>query len=188
MDHRPLGPLVHRKHGRNPHRAGAGRVLIRRGPGLHRTGRPQGPPLRHDRRRARGLDDCSAPCRSRARGLPPPMSADWLEIRDERFRPLALPNAPPEVLGEGFRWLEAPVWFADHDVLLFSDIPNDRIVRWSESGGLSTFRAPSGFANGKCRDRAGRLVLGSHQHRWIERTELDGRRTVLAERYEGPRL
>src|ERR1700761_5206206 len=97
------------------------------------------------------------------------------DIIDDRFRAMVLPNAPLEVLGTGFRWLEGPVWFADHECLLFSDIPNDRIVRWSEGGGLSTFRAPAGFANGKCRDRAGRLVMCSHQHRRIERTELDGR-------------
>ena len=110
------------------------------------------------------------------------------EIHDERFRPLVLPNAPLETLGEGYRWLEGPVWFADHDCLYVSDTPNDRILRWSESGGVSVFRHPSGFANGHARDRQGRLLGCSHHDRRITRTELDGTITVLADRYRGKRL
>ena len=79
-------------------------------------------------------------------------------ICDERFRAMVLPNAPLETLGEGYRWLEGPVWYADHDCLYFSDVPNDRILRWSEDGGVSVFRKPSGFANGHARDRQGRLL------------------------------
>jgi gluconolactonase len=101
---------------------------------------------------------------------------------------LLLPNAPLEKLADGFAWLEGPVWFADHDCLLFSDIPNDRIMRWSQSGGVSVFRQPSGFANGHTRDRQGRLIGCSHQHRCITRTELDGSITVLASHYNGKRL
>lgn len=113
---------------------------------------------------------------------------DGLDIIDPRFKSFVLPNAPLEKLGEGFAWLEGPVWFADHDCLLFSDIPNDRIMRWSESAGVSVFRKPSGYANGHCRDREGRLI-GCSQHRGtIERTELDGRVTVLVDRYRGKRL
>jgi gluconolactonase len=91
-------------------------------------------------------------------------------------------------LAEGFAWLEGPVWFADHDCLLFSDLPNDRVMRWSESGGVLVFRQPSGFANGHTRDREGRLIGCSHRHRCITRTELDGSVTVLAERFGGKRL
>lgn len=110
------------------------------------------------------------------------------EIHDARFRSFVLPNAPLECLAEGFRWLEGPVWFADHDCLLFSDIPNNRVMRWSESGGVSVFRQPSDFANGHARDPEGRLIECSHRARCIRRTELDGRITVLADRYRGKQL
>jgi gluconolactonase len=111
-----------------------------------------------------------------------------IEIHDERFRSMVLSNAPLETLGEGYGWLEGPVWFADHDCLYVSDIPNDRILRWSEYGGVSVFRRPSGFANGHARDRQGRLLGCSHHDRCITRTELDGTVTVLASRYRGKRL
>jgi len=113
---------------------------------------------------------------------------DGFEILDDRFRSYVLPNAPVVKLAEGFAWLEGPVWFADQDCLLVSDLPNDRIMRWTPDGGISVFRKPSGFANGHTRDRQGRLVGCSHQQRCITRTELDGRVTVLAERYAGKRL
>ncbi len=111
-----------------------------------------------------------------------------VEILDERFRPMVLSNAPLETLGEGYGWLEGPVWFADHDCLYVSDIPNDRILRWSESGGVSVFRRPSGFANGHARDGRGRLLGCSHRDRCVTRTEPDGTLTVLASRYRGKRL
>ncbi|MEO8714138.1 MAG: SMP-30/gluconolactonase/LRE family protein [Acetobacteraceae bacterium] len=113
---------------------------------------------------------------------------DGFVIVDARFRSFVLPNAPLVKLAEGFAWLEGPVWFADQDCLLVSDVPNDRIMRWTDSGGVSVFRQPSGFANGHTRDRQGRLIGCSHQHRCITRTELDGRITVLADRYRGKRL
>jgi gluconolactonase len=113
---------------------------------------------------------------------------DGFEILDPRFRACVLPNAPLVKLGEGFAWLEGPVWFADQDCLLVSDLPNDRIMRWTPDGGLSVFRRPSGFANGHTRDRQGRLIGCSHRHRCITRTELDGSITVLADRYMGKRL
>jgi len=111
-----------------------------------------------------------------------------IEIIDKRFKSCVLPNAPLDILGEGFRWLEGPVWFADHHCLLVSDIPNNRIMRWTESGGVSVFREPSHFANGHTRDREGRLIGCSHRDRSIVRTELDGRITVLVDRYQGKRL
>jgi gluconolactonase len=112
---------------------------------------------------------------------------DGFEVIDERFLLTVLPNAPLEKLGEGFRWLEGPVWFADHQSLLFSDLPNDRIMRWTEQGGVSVFRQTAGFINGHTRDRQGRLIGCSHQHRCILRTELDGVKTVLADRFQGKR-
>lgn len=107
---------------------------------------------------------------------------------DPVFKSLVLPNAPLERLGDGYRWLEGPVWFADLDCLLVSDLPNNRILRWTDSSGVSVFREPSNFANGHTRDREGRLLGCSHRGRSITRTELDGRITVLADRYDGKRL
>ena len=65
---------------------------------------------------------------------------DGFEIIDPRFRRFVLPNAPLERLADGFRWLEGPVWFADMRCLLVSDIPNDRIMRWTQTGGVEVFR------------------------------------------------
>lgn len=110
------------------------------------------------------------------------------EILDDRFRAMVLPNASLEALGEGYRWLEGPVWFADHNCLYVSDLPNDRILRWSENGGVSVFQCPSGFANGHARDDRGRLIGCSHRKRCVTRTELDGTLTVLASHYQGKRL
>jgi gluconolactonase len=113
---------------------------------------------------------------------------DNIEVVDPRFHAMVLPNAPLEKLADGFRWLEGPAWFADHNCLLFSDIPNDRVMRWSESGGVSVFRQPSHYENGHTRDRQGRLISCSHRRRNITRTEWDGGITVLADRFEGARL
>jgi gluconolactonase len=110
------------------------------------------------------------------------------EILDPRFRSMVLPNAPLEKLADGFRWLEGPVWFADMQCLLFSDIPNDRIMRWTTSGDVSVFRQPSRFANGHTRDREGRLIGCLHGGRAIVRTEADGTVTTLADGFEGRRL
>lgn len=113
---------------------------------------------------------------------------DGFEIREQRFRAMVLPNAPLETLGQGYRWLEGPVWFADHDCLYLSDIPDDRVLRWSEHGGVTLFRKPAGYANGHARDQQGRLISCSHQSRCVTRTELDGTVTVLASHYHGKRL
>src|SRR3954452_16055290 len=117
-----------------------------------------------------------------------PGEMDGFEIDDPEFLRLVLPNAPLVKLGEGFAWLEGPAWFADADCLLVSDLPNDRILRWTASGGIAVYREPSGFANGHTRDRQGRLLGCSHQHRRVTRTELDGSITVLASHYQGKRL
>jgi gluconolactonase len=113
---------------------------------------------------------------------------DAIEVVDPRFHAMLLANAPLEKLADGFRWLEGPVWFADHSCLLFSDIPNDRVMRWSEAEGVSVFRQPSHFENGHTRDRQGRLISCSHRQRNVTRTEWDGGITVLADRFEGARL
>jgi gluconolactonase len=113
---------------------------------------------------------------------------DWIAEIDPRFKPCVLPNAPLLMLGEGYAWLEGPVWMADGNQLLVSDLPNDRILRWTEDSGVSIFRQPSNFPKGYTRDRQGRLIGCSHRGRCITRTELDGSVTVLADRFEGKRL
>ncbi len=113
---------------------------------------------------------------------------DRYTIIDPAFRSCVLPNAALETLADGFRWLEGPVWFGDRNSLLFSDIPNDRVLSWSQAGGISVFRSPAGFENGHTRDRVGRLVSCSHQDRCVRRTEWDGRVTLLASHYKGRRL
>ena len=98
-------------------------------------------------------------------------------------------HASVEKLAEGCRWAEGPVWFGDGRFLLWSDLPNNRILRWDEaSGAVSTFRAPSNYANGNTRDRQGRLITCEHDSRRVTRTEYDGSITVLCDRFEGKRL
>jgi gluconolactonase len=115
-------------------------------------------------------------------------SASLISILDPRFVSCVLPNAPLITLAEGLAWAEGPVWFADANHLLFSDLPNDRIMRWTEHGGVSLFRQPSHFTNGQTRDRQGRLIGCSHRGRCITRTELDGTLRILAGSFEGRRL
>lgn len=112
----------------------------------------------------------------------------FFEAIDPVFSTYVLGNAPVKQLATGFDWVEGPVWFGDLNCLLFSDIPNDRILRWSPDGGLSTFRAPSNFSNGQTRDRLGRLVTCEHGTRRVTRTEYDGTITVIADSFEGKRL
>jgi len=108
---------------------------------------------------------------------------------DPRFKALTLTSASVECLYQGARWSEGPVWFGDGRYLLWSDIPNDRILRWDEpSGTVTTFRQSSNNANGNTRDRAGRLVTCEHLTRRVTRTEYDGSMTVLADRYRGKRF
>ncbi len=106
-------------------------------------------------------------------------------FQDAAFRSLVLPNARLETLGQGYAWLEGPVWFGDANQLLVSDLPNDRILRWTETGGVSVFREPAGFANGHTRDQSGRLIGCSNARHGLTRTELDGRVTLLVDRFEG---
>ncbi|MEY4983596.1 MAG: hypothetical protein RIR62_1862 [Pseudomonadota bacterium] len=111
----------------------------------------------------------------------------FYEAVDPVFRSYVMGNAPLKKLASGFDWAEGPVWLGDQNCLLFSDIPNNRILRWSEEG-LTTFRAPSDYANGHTRDRQGRLVSCEHGTRRVTRTEWDGSITVLADGYQGKRL
>lgn len=106
---------------------------------------------------------------------------------DPQFASYVLGNAPVKRLATGFDWVEGPVWFGDMGCLLFSDIPNNRILRLDDAG-VSTFRSPSNFANGHTRDAQGRLVSCEHGLRRVTRTEWDGRVTVIADSFQGKRL
>lgn len=116
------------------------------------------------------------------------MQGPIFEIFDHRFRNLIVTSAELEELHSGCRWAEGPVWFPAHRSLIFSDIPNQRMLRYVEGGGVSVFRSPSNFTNGNTMDREGRLVSCEHGGRRVTRTEHDGSITVLADRYEGRRL
>ena len=112
-----------------------------------------------------------------------------VEILDPSFAPYRLALARVERLATGFRWSEGPVWFGDGRYLLWSDIPNNRIMKWEEeTGRVSVFRKPSNNANGNTRDRQGRLITCEHDTRRVTRTEYDGSITVLADRFEGKPL
>jgi gluconolactonase len=110
------------------------------------------------------------------------------EVLDERFRSCG-GDSRIERLHTGCRWTEGPAYFAAGRYVIFSDIPNDRILRWDETtGAVGVFRQPAGYANGHTVDRQGRLVSCEHGTRSVTRTEHDGSVTVLAERYRGQRF
>jgi gluconolactonase len=109
---------------------------------------------------------------------------------DPRFEAVRPPmNAAVERLYTGCRWSEGPVWIGDQRCLLWSDIPNDRMLRWDEETGRTTiFRKPSNYANGNTRDRQGRIVTCEHGMRRVTRTEHDGSITVICNRFEHKQL
>ena len=112
-----------------------------------------------------------------------------METQDNAIQQIVPENTVVEQVAGGFGFTEGPVWYGDS--LLFSDIPNNRIVRWrmlSIGPEVTTFRTPSGNSNGLTLDRSGRLIACEHSARRITRTEPDGTITVLAERYQGKRL
>lgn len=112
-----------------------------------------------------------------------------VQVLHPSFAPYRLPLTSVEQLATGFRWAEGPVYLGDARCLLWSDIPNDRIMRWDEeTGAVSVFRRPSGHANGNTRDRQGRLVTCEHSGRRVSRTEYDGAITTLCDSYQGKRL
>lgn len=112
-----------------------------------------------------------------------------IEVIDPRFKKYTIGNSVVERLCTGFRWAEGPVYFGDARCLLWSDIPNNRIMRWDEqTGALSVYRQPANFSNGNTRDRQGRLITCEHGARRVTRTELDGSITVLMDSYQGKPL
>jgi gluconolactonase len=112
-----------------------------------------------------------------------------IEIVEPTFAKYRIFNASVERLVSDCRWCEGPVWFGDGRYLLWSDIPNNRILKWEEETGVvSVFRRPSAHSNGNTRDRQGRLVTCEHAGRRVTRTEYDGSITVILDRFEGKPL
>lgn len=116
------------------------------------------------------------------------MADSVYEIIDDRFRALFNSSAALDLIHTGCRWAEGPVWFKDGNYLLWSDIPNNRMMRYIPDGGVSIYRADARYSNGNTRDRQGRLVTCEHGARRVTRTEIDGSITVLADSFEGKRL
>lgn len=111
------------------------------------------------------------------------------ELLDERFAPCVKTTARLEKLADGCRWAEGPAWFPAGRYLVWSDIPNDRMLRWDETtGAVGVFRQPCGYTNGHTVDRQGRLVSCEHGGRRVSRTEHDGTITTVADRFEGKRF
>ena len=120
------------------------------------------------------------------------MTQPQYQVDDDRFLHLTVGSSSLEKLYSGCRWAEGPVWFNDLGCLLWSDIPNQRILRYAdtplEGHGVSVFRSPSNFANGHTRDGQGRLVSCEHGSRRVTRTEIDGTVSVLADQFKAKRL
>ena len=115
-------------------------------------------------------------------------TADY-EVIDPRFARLFNTNAHVEKIFTGCLWAEGPAYFAAGRYLIWSDIPNNRMLRYDETDGqVSVFRQPSGNSNGNTVDRQGRLVSCEHSGRRVSRTEFDGSVTTIADRYKGKRL
>ena len=110
-------------------------------------------------------------------------------VHDDRFKGCFKDSAHVEKLATGCRWAEGPAYFPAGRYVIWSDIPNDRIMKWDETNGeTSVFRHPAGYTNGHTVDRQGRLVSAHHGLRAVTRTEFDGTITTLADRYNGKRL
>lgn len=111
-----------------------------------------------------------------------------IELRHPRMRSMAGEDASWERLAGGFDFTEGPLWHPYDHFLIFSDMPGDRMRRWSAAEGVSTFRAPSGMANGNAYDRQGRLITCEHATSRVSRTEPDGSLLTLADQYDGQAL
>jgi gluconolactonase len=112
-----------------------------------------------------------------------------VEVHDGRFAACVNRTATLRRLFTGCEWSEGPVWVPAGRYLVWSDIPNDRVMRWDEpTGTVGVFRQPSRYANGATLDAQGRLVTCEHGARRVTRTEHDGSITVLADAWQGKRL
>jgi gluconolactonase len=127
------------------------------------------------------------------------IAADWspsprypdpaVRALDPSFTKYRLNLAKVERIASGMRWSEGPAWFGDGRFLLWSDIPNNRMMKWDEeTGAVSVFRKPSNYSNGNTRDRQGRLITCEHDARRVTRTEYDGAITIIADTFDGKPL
>lgn len=123
---------------------------------------------------------------------PPPfgtLEGTGFELLEPGFAQCLFKSERVERLWTGGRWCEGPAWFAAHGTLVWSDIPNDRMLRLDERNGtVGVFRQPAQNANGNTVDRDGRLITCEHLTRRVVRTEHNGEQTILAERWQGRRL
>jgi gluconolactonase len=110
------------------------------------------------------------------------------EVRDDPFRKVVGDETAVERLATGFAFTEGPIWHPRERHLTFSDMPGDHMRRWTEAGGVKTFRNPSNMTNGNTYDRAGRMLSCEHATSQVIRTELDGTIHVLATHYRGKQL
>lgn len=118
----------------------------------------------------------------------PETIAARFELIDERFA-VCRGDSRIERLYDGCRWAEGPVYVPAGRYVVWSDIPNDRMLRWDETtGNVGVFRQPAGFSNGNTLDRQGRLVTCEHGNRRVSRTEHDGSVTVVAAHFDGKRF
>ena len=143
--------------------------------------------------------DLAASTLKPAKAAPKHATTGRVERLAPEFDTLVAPGAQLEVLAEGFDWSEGPVWIGKNRELLFSDVPVNKVYRWTERDGLSVFLNPSGYtgralkfreqgSNGLASDRGGRLILCQHGNRQIARLEADGSFTPLAEYFQGRRF
>jgi gluconolactonase len=116
------------------------------------------------------------------------MGFEGIVVVDARLRSILRADSTLERLCTGAIWSEGPVWLDDRQTLVWSDIPNNRMLAWSAASGMTVFRAPSNFANGNTLDREGRIVTCEHGRRCVSRTGRDGRVEILVDRYRGRRL
>ena len=118
------------------------------------------------------------------------MNLEGFEILDERFEDLLLPESKLEQLATGFIWTEGPNYFYNDgdEYVVWSDIPNNRMMKWSPTEGVSVFRQPSNYTNGNYRDHEGRLISCEHGNRRVSRTEHDGTVNTLVDNYHGMRF
>ncbi len=136
---------------------------------------------------AGAMDKWSVPPESTVRAYPDP----GIQVLDDSFRKYVIYSGEVIRLATGFLWGEGPVWIGDGKCLLFSDVPNNSIMKWDDTTGkISYYRNPSNFSNGLARDIYGRLIACEHMvtHRRVTRTEYDGSITVLADTYNGKKL
>ncbi len=112
-----------------------------------------------------------------------------VEIFDDRIRQVLLPETVVEKLCTGAEWSEGPLWIEEYDCVIWSDIPNNRVLRWSTKDGLSVWKNKANFTNGRYRDLSGKIIHCSHGGRSIQSSDIDGNNfETVVDQYQGMRL